>query len=119
VKVQTGIFKRQSTILQQGFNGGRQVINTKFEKVINSATDVEQLIRPDPATSLAYVMDAVSLIRKNLDGDVQLIGFSGSPWTLATYMVEGESSKAFAKIKNMIYSEPQQPTCYSTNWQML
>ena len=79
----------------------------KFEKVIASAADVEQLKRPDPSTSLAYVMDAVALIRKNLNGDVPLIGFSGSPWTLATYMVEGGSSKAFAKIKAMIYGEPQ------------
>lgn len=79
----------------------------KFNKVIRSSTDVEQLKRPDPATSLAYVMDAVSLIRKNLNGEVPLIGFSGSPWTLATYMVEGGSSKAFAKIKSMIYGDPK------------
>jgi len=79
----------------------------RFEKVIGSGADVEQLKRPDPATSLAYVMDAVALIRKQLNGDVPLIGFSGSPWTLATYMVEGGSSKTFAKIKNMLYSEPQ------------
>jgi uroporphyrinogen decarboxylase len=79
----------------------------KFEKTVRSAADVEQLKRPDPSTSLSYVMDAVSLIRKNLDGDVPLIGFSGSPWTLATYMVEGGSSKAFAKIKRMIYGDPQ------------
>ncbi len=79
----------------------------KFERVIKSTRDVEQLRHPDPATSLRYVMDAVALIRKHLNGDVPLIGFSGSPWTLATYMVEGGSSKSFAKIKNMIYSEPQ------------
>ena len=79
----------------------------KFNKVIRSSADVEQLKRPDPATSLAYVMDAVSLIRKNLNGEVPLIGFSGSPWTLATYMVEGGSSKAFAKIKSMIYGDPK------------
>jgi uroporphyrinogen decarboxylase len=79
----------------------------RFEKKIRSAADVAQLKRPDPSTSLAYVMDAVALIRKNLNGDVPLIGFSGSPWTLATYMVEGGSSKTFSTIKNMIYSEPQ------------
>ena len=79
----------------------------RFEKVINSAADVEQLKSPDPSGSLAYVMDAVALIRTNLNGDVPLIGFSGSPWTLATYMVEGGSSKAFAKIKSMIYGDPQ------------
>jgi uroporphyrinogen decarboxylase len=78
----------------------------KFERVISQASDVESLKRPDPASSLAYVMDAVSLIRKTLNGDVPLIGFSGSPWTLATYMVEGGSSKTFPKIKRMLYSEP-------------
>ena len=79
----------------------------KFESVVTSAGDVERLKRPDPTSSLAYVMDAVALIRKELNGDVPLIGFSGSPWTLATYMVEGGSSKAFAKIKAMIYGEPE------------
>ena len=79
----------------------------KFEKVVRTFSDVEQLQRPDPASSLLYVMDAVALIRKNLEGKVPLIGFSGSPWTLATYMVEGGSSKAFAKIKKMIYGDPQ------------
>ncbi len=78
----------------------------KFNKVINSIADIKQLKRPDPSVSLAYVMDAVALIHKTLNGDVPLIGFSGSPWTLATYMVEGGSSKTFSKIKNMIYSEP-------------
>jgi len=78
----------------------------KFEKVVKTAADVALLNRPDPAKSLAYVMDAVALIRKNLDGEVPLIGFSGSPWTLATYMVEGGSSKSFAKIKRMIYADP-------------
>ena len=79
----------------------------KFEKVVQTFSDVEQLKRPDPASSLSYVMDAVALIRKNLEGSVPLIGFSGSPWTLATYMVEGGSSKAFAKIKKLIYGDPQ------------
>jgi len=52
------------------------------------------------------VMDAVRLIRKELDGSVPLIGFAGSPWTLATYMIEGGSSKDFGKIKKMLYQEP-------------
>jgi uroporphyrinogen decarboxylase len=78
----------------------------RFKKVIKSAADVKKLKRPDPSISLAYVMDAVALIRTNLNGDMPLIGFSGSPWTLATYMVEGGSSKNFSKIKQMLYSEP-------------
>jgi uroporphyrinogen decarboxylase len=61
---------------------------------------------PDPNSELRYVMDAVSLIRKNLQGRVPLIGFSGSPWTLATYMIEGGSSKNFQKIKSLMYNEP-------------
>lgn len=52
------------------------------------------------------MMNAVRTIRKNLKGEVPLIGFSGSPWTMAAYMVEGGSSKAFTKIKKMMYAEP-------------
>ena len=56
---------------------------------------------------LGYVMNAVSTIRKELNGQVPLIGFSGSPWTLATYMVEGGSSKDFARVKAMAYNQPE------------
>ena len=62
---------------------------------------------PDPEQELRYVMDAVRTIRRELNGDVPLIGFSGSPWTLATYMVEGGSSKTFGKIKKMAFVEPE------------
>ena len=79
----------------------------KFRKTIDSPADVAALPRPDPNDSLSYVMDAVSLIRKELNGEVPLIGFSGSPWTLATYMVEGGSSKNFGKVKAMLYNEPE------------
>lgn len=79
----------------------------KFAKTIQSLTDVEQLPIPDPEDELGYVMNAVRTIRRELKGEVPLIGFSGSPWTLATYMVEGGSSKAFTKIKKMLYCEPQ------------
>lgn len=79
----------------------------KFERPIVSAADVDKLPIPDPEQELGYVMNAVRTIRKGLNGDVPLIGFSGSPWTLATYMVEGGSSKAFTKIKKMAFAEPQ------------
>jgi uroporphyrinogen decarboxylase len=78
----------------------------KFKKTIDSASDVNKLAVPDPADKLRYVTDAVSLIRKELDGAVPLIGFAGSPWTLATYMVEGGSSKTFSKIKAMLFEDP-------------
>ena len=79
----------------------------RFERPITCAQDVKPLPHPDPEGELQYVMNAVRTIRKGLDGAVPLIGFSGSPWTLATYMVEGGSSKAFTKIKKMAFAEPQ------------
>ena len=78
----------------------------KFERPISCKKDVDNLILPDPEGELQYVMNAVRTIRKELKGEVPLIGFSGSPWTLATYMVEGASSKAFTKIKKMAFSDP-------------
>ncbi|TYA52106.1 uroporphyrinogen decarboxylase [Aggregatibacter actinomycetemcomitans] len=78
----------------------------KFERVIDSKSAVENLPVSDPEQELQYVMNAVRTIRRELKGEVPLIGFSGSPWTLATYMVEGSSSKAFTKIKKMLYAEP-------------
>ncbi len=78
----------------------------KFKNPIRTAADIEKLPIPDPEIELRYVMDAVRLIRKNLNGSVPLIGFSGSPWTLATYMIEGGSSKNFAKVKALMYNDP-------------
>lgn len=80
----------------------------KFHNTIQSAKDVANLVVPDMEDSLGYVMDAIRLTRREIDGKVPLIGFSGSPWTLACYMVEGGSSKDFAKIKGMMFESPQQ-----------
>ncbi len=79
----------------------------KFERPIRSLQDVLSLPIPDPEDELRYVMDAVRVIRRELNGAVPLIGFAGSPWTLATYMVEGGSSKTFSRIKQMMFCEPQ------------
>jgi uroporphyrinogen decarboxylase len=79
----------------------------KFERTVRNEADVKKLHVPDIGTDLKYVTDAVSQIRKALDGRVPLIGFSGSPWTLACYMVEGGSSDDFAKVKTMAYAEPR------------
>ncbi|RYV03571.1 uroporphyrinogen decarboxylase [Shewanella sp. OPT22] len=79
----------------------------KFKRPLSTMADIQKLAVPDPEDELGYVMRAVSTIRRELKGEVPLIGFSGSPWTLATYMVEGGSSKTFEKIKKMAYSEPQ------------
>ena len=79
----------------------------RFERPVRCAADVDALPVPDPEDELRYVMDAVRLIRRTLDNRIPLIGFSGSPWTLATYMVEGSSTKTYSKVKGMLYNEPQ------------
>ena len=78
----------------------------KFERPVRSAADVDALPIPDPGHELKYVIDAVALIRSELAGRVPLIGFAGSPWTVATYVVEGGGSKVFATIKRMMYEDP-------------
>ena len=78
----------------------------KFERPLNRVEAIRQLPRPDVAESLRYVTDAVRLTRREIGGKVPLIGFSGSPWTLATYMIEGGSSKTFGKAKRLLYQEP-------------
>ena len=77
-----------------------------FEHPLRSRGEILKLGVPDPEIELRYVMDAVRTIRRELNGRVPLIGFSGSPWTLATYMVEGASTREFAKIKALGYSDP-------------
>ncbi|WP_455385137.1 uroporphyrinogen decarboxylase [Acidihalobacter prosperus] len=78
----------------------------RFEHPVRTPAEIAALAAPDPELELGYVTDAVRLIRRELDGRVPLIGFSGSPWTLATYMVEGGSSKEFARVKGLLYDDP-------------
>lgn len=78
----------------------------KFKHQIRKQSDVENLPTLDVNDSLDYVMRAVTSIRKALNGQVPLFGFSGSPWTLATYMIEGGSSKDYLYTKGMLYSNP-------------
>ncbi len=79
----------------------------KFERPVRDAAAIAKLGVPDMETELGYVMDAVRVIRRELDGRVPLIGFSGSPWTLACYMVEGGGSKDFARIKALAHNDPK------------
>lgn len=85
--------------LEEGFG-------PRFAKPVRSRADIDALPIPDPGAELRYVTDAVSLIKRELKGRVPLIGFAGSPWTLATYMVEGQSSREFSRIKKLIYGDP-------------
>ena len=77
----------------------------KFERTLREEADIKKLHKPDMA-KLQYVFDAVSSIRKAVNGRVPLIGFAGSPWTLATYMVEGKGGTDFLTIKKMAYARP-------------
>jgi uroporphyrinogen decarboxylase len=79
----------------------------KFERPVRSAADIAKLGVPDPGRDLKYVIDAVALVRRELAGRIPLIGFAGSPWTVATYMVEGGGSKTFGRIKRMMYEAPR------------
>jgi uroporphyrinogen decarboxylase len=81
-------------------------IGPKFDKPMRTASEIKSLSIPDPESDLGYVMDAIRLIRKELGGSVPLIGFSGSPWTLATYMVEGGPTKEFGLVKGLMYDDP-------------
>lgn len=78
----------------------------RFSRPVRTEQDIRSLSVPDPEYSLRYVTDAVRLIQRELHGGVPLIGFSGSPWTLATYMVEGGGSKDFRQVKTLLYERP-------------
>ena len=78
-----------------------------FERPIRAPADIARIGVPDPESALRYVMDGVRTIRGALGNTLPLIGFAGSPWTLATYMVEGAASREFARIKPMAYDQPE------------
>ena len=78
----------------------------RFERPLRDEWEIRDLSAPDPTDRLGYVMDAVRSIRRALDGSVPLIGFSGSPYTLACYMIEGGSSDDYRHLKTMLYSRP-------------
>lgn len=80
----------------------------RIARPVQTAADIARLGVPDPEGELRYVMDAVRLVRRELGGRVPLIGFAGSPWTVATYMVEGGVSKTFGAIKGLLYGEPRE-----------
>lgn len=85
----------------------KESVGPVFHDPIRDESDYDRLKKIDPTVDLKYVLDAVSLTKKELNGRVPLIGFSGSPWTLLTYMVEGRGSKNFSVVKKLIYSNPK------------
>lgn len=87
-------------IVEEGKGGPR------FPEPIRTAAAIDALVVPDPADRLSYVMEALAVTKRRLDGRVPLIGFSGAPWTLAAYMVDGSGTKDFRHAKSMLFSEP-------------
>ncbi|MBU2913905.1 uroporphyrinogen decarboxylase [Reichenbachiella agariperforans] len=78
-----------------------------FENTIQSAKDLSKVRIASPEEDLSYVLDAIKIAKKELNGRVPLIGFAGAPWTIFSYMVEGAGSKTFSKAKKMLYAEPE------------
>lgn len=78
----------------------------RFERPLRAEWEINNLAAPDPSTHLRYVLDTISQVRRALAGSVPLIGFSGSPFTLACYMIEGRGSADFAAVKKMLYQRP-------------
>lgn len=78
----------------------------KFERPLRAEWEIRDLTAPDPTAHLRYVLDTVSQVRRALAGSVPLIGFAGSPFTLACYMIEGQGSSDFATVKSMLYQRP-------------
>ena len=78
----------------------------RFERPLREEWEIRDLAAPDPAAQLRYVLDTVSQVRRALSGSVPLIGFSGSPFTLACYMIEGRGGTDFATVKKMLYGRP-------------
>jgi len=87
-----------------GFTPGE---GPKFQRTVRSAAEIDALPRLDPNDATGYVMEAVRLIRRDLPAETPLIGFAGSPWTVATYMIEGGSSRDFKHAKRLLLAEPE------------
>lgn len=79
----------------------------RFQNPLRTPADIQALPHVDPETELRYVMDAIRLTKRALNNKVPLIGFAGSPWTLASYMIEGQSPGDFLNIKGFMYNDPK------------
>jgi uroporphyrinogen decarboxylase len=77
-----------------------------FPKTIETESDLNKLIIPDPYEGIGYTLEAIKITKKELSGKVPIIGFAGAPWTIFSYMTEGGGSKTFSKAKKMLYTNP-------------
>lgn len=110
IEVDAAILFSDILVVPEAMGMELELIESKgpvFHSPIRNIEQVESLCVPDVHDKLSYVFDAITITKKELNSRVPLVGFSGAPWTLATYMVEGKASKNFQKIKSFIYQEPK------------
>jgi uroporphyrinogen decarboxylase len=81
-------------------------VGPQFPSPVRTMADLDRLRAVDPEDSLKYMLDGIRLARREINGRVPLIGFAGSPWTLAAYMIEGKGTKQFAVAKKMLFEQP-------------
>ncbi|HSU26223.1 MAG TPA: uroporphyrinogen decarboxylase [Pyrinomonadaceae bacterium] len=109
IGVDAAILFSDILVIPEAMGMNLEIVESKgpvFDDPIRSRDDLKRLNADGVTDRLQYVMDAIRLTKEKLAGRVPLIGFSGAPWTLATYMVEGRGSKTFDKVKSFIYNEP-------------
>jgi len=110
LKVDAAIIFSDILVVPEAMGLEYQMIEKKgpwFEKTIETQADVHRLRIPDPKDELGYVLEAISIVKKELNNSIPLIGFAGAPWTIFSYMIEGQGSKTFSKAKKMLYSDPK------------
>ena len=88
----------------------KEGVGPYFPKTIKSASDLATLSIASPEEDLHYVLEAISITKKELDGRVPLIGFAGAPWTIFAYMIEGGGSKTFSKARRILFNDR---SCFS------
>lgn len=110
IKTDAAILFSDILVIPEAMGMHLEIVESKgpvFEKPIREVSQIDELQTADALDRLDYVMQAVKMTKEKLDNRVPLIGFSGSPWTLACYMVEGKGSKNFDIIKSFVYNEPE------------
>ncbi len=109
IGVDAAILFSDILVIPEAMGMDLEIVESKgpvFDDPIRAISDIDQLNTDGVTDRLGYVLDAIKMTKEKLGGRVPLIGFSGAPWTLATYMIEGGGSKSFEKVKTFIFSEP-------------
>jgi uroporphyrinogen decarboxylase len=110
LKVDAAIIFSDILVIPEAMGLSYQMVEKKgpfFPETVATESDIDQLRIADPESDLDYVLEAIKLVKQELNGRVPLIGFVGAPWTVFAYMVEGSGSKTFSKARRMLYQQPE------------